>query len=136
MKANAIRQRGGLEFPKRLVVVGKNPGAVSAPEALQHIDGLRSLNLGVEQLCGIYFLCLDNEVVYVGQSICVVMRVLTHMNQTKDKKMFDHDRVFFLSVPREALDKMEREFIRALKPRYNLNGGGTGRRWEGDGCTV
>jgi len=58
------------------------------------------------------------------------------MNQTKDKKMFDHDRVFFLSVPREALDKMEREFIRALNPRYNLIGGGKGRRWEGDGCTV
>ena len=62
---------------------------------------------------GIYFLCEENEVVYVGQSVLPANRVQAHM---ADKKF---DRSFLLPVPREYLDKVEAAFIRALKPRLN-----------------
>ncbi len=66
-----------------------------------------------EDLPCIYFLCLADEVVYVGQSTNLCARLAQH----GDDKVFD--RAFYLVVRREDLDRIEGEFIRALRPRYN-----------------
>lgn len=64
---------------------------------------------------GVYFLCKETEVVYVGQSIVVAGRVGAHMG---DK---DFDWAFCMRVPRSDLDFVEGEFIRALRPKYNFS---------------
>lgn len=62
---------------------------------------------------GVYFLCSEGEVVYVGQSGNVFGRVGAHIGN----KTFDA--VFFVRVPQSDLDYVEGELIRTLKPKYN-----------------
>jgi hypothetical protein len=61
----------------------------------------------------IYFLCQGNDVVYVGKSTNLAARLPQHPAD----KVFD--RVFYLIVRLEELDRIEGEYIRALSPRYN-----------------
>ena len=67
------------------------------------------------QLCGVYFLFRQNEIVYIGQSINVIQRIGAHV--TERKKRFD--RVLYLPCPQGLLDFYERELIFQFKPRYN-----------------
>jgi excinuclease UvrABC nuclease subunit len=80
---------------------------------LQHIDPC------VNRFSGVYFLCDADEVVYVGQSVAVLSRIMTHVMERN--KRFDPDRIFFLPVPQSELLRAEGEFIRLLKPKYNGN---------------
>lgn len=61
----------------------------------------------------IYFLCQGDEVVYVGQSTNLAARLPQH----RIDKVFD--RVFYLIVRLDDLDRIEREYIRAIRPRYD-----------------
>jgi hypothetical protein len=64
----------------------------------------------------VYFLVRDDVVVYVGQTTNLHLRVARHR---RDKQF---DRVLHLPTPCEDLDRVERGFIHALQPEYNLNG--------------
>lgn len=68
---------------------------------------------------GVYFLCMDGAVVYVGQSVNVFGRVGAHIGN----KTFDS--VFFARVPASDLDFVEGSLIRLLKPKYNHSERGT-----------
>jgi hypothetical protein len=68
-------------------------------------------------MSGVYFLCLDGDVVYVGQSIAVGVRVGSHAGSKPC------DRIFALPVPPSELDAVEGAFIRILKPRLNMHPG-------------
>jgi hypothetical protein len=68
--------------------------------------------------CGVYFLVQDDRIVYVGQSIEVSGRVLTHFRD--GLKQFTHAAVL-LCAP-ERLDELEMFWIRALRPEYNRSG--------------
>ena len=73
-------------------------------------------------LCpGVYFLCQGDEVVYVGQSVSVPDRVMSHIRESRRPagKMFDPLRIFYLPVPESELLRVESEFIARLRPRYN-----------------
>ncbi len=61
----------------------------------------------------VYFLLDGDDVVYVGQSVSLQTRIISHK---KDKKF---DRVVYISCDRERLDEVEGTFIRALKPKFN-----------------
>jgi len=96
-----------------IIVAPPFPRAKDAPIALQSVPGLCEIAAQAE-ICGVYFLCEADEVVYVGQSINPSHRVREHR---KDRKKFD--RVFFLACPQSELDRVETEFILALEPALN-----------------
>lgn len=62
---------------------------------------------------GVYFLCKEGEVVYVGQSVHPSARIKTH--EASSSK--DFDRVYLLPVPESELDDTEAAFIKLLHPR-------------------
>lgn len=64
---------------------------------------------------GIYFLFLDEELVYIGQSLNVHARVGHHYRDSR--KTFN--RWTFIPAKREDLDRHERRLIRRFKPRLN-----------------
>lgn len=64
---------------------------------------------------GIYFLVKRGRVVYVGQSVSVLPRLVSHFHG-KEKEF---DRILFIQVPSEHLNKVEAAFIRHIDPEYN-----------------
>jgi hypothetical protein len=63
--------------------------------------------------CGIYFLIVGEEIVYVGQSINVMTRMADHARRIKFK------RFAFAPFPREHLDLVESIYIHLFRPRFN-----------------
>lgn len=101
--------------PLELRVIVDDPVPMEElPKALSLIPGIRQLDLGLLGE-GIYFLCKEKEVVYVGQSVNIPSRVTTHRNE--GQKIFN--RVYFLRCPEHELDRLEAQFIKTLKPRLN-----------------
>jgi predicted DNA-binding transcriptional regulator AlpA len=66
-----------------------------------------------EPRTGIYFLLLDGEIVYVGQSIDVFARLAQHIKE----KTFD--RWHWVPCPANQILSAERAYIRAFKPPLN-----------------
>ena len=63
---------------------------------------------------GIYFLCQDKKVVYIGQSKDVTTRVNAHTNSK------EFDSVTAMLVPEELLDEVEQYWIKRVKPKLNV----------------
>jgi hypothetical protein len=117
--ANNLLQRcNGMESLEVLVVSPAPIPIADRPDCLIHIDGLRQLPFGMYGP-GVYFLCKEKQVVYVGQSVNPIARINTHWT---DKKEFDA--VFFLPVPISELNRTEAKFIHALKPPLNASKNG------------
>jgi hypothetical protein len=83
------------------------------PQPLKAFRNLTEITETVFDGSGVYFLCLADEVVYVGQSGSVAHRVKSHV---QDKRF---DRVFWMRWPAHDLDRLERAMIRLLGPKYN-----------------
>lgn len=64
---------------------------------------------------GVYFLIKGNEIVYVGQSTQVEIRIDYH---TKTRKDFDEVRVL-CGIPKMFLTHVEGFYIKRYKPQYN-----------------
>jgi hypothetical protein len=79
----------------------------------------RLVDVSMSQVCGVYFLCSGDEVVYVGQARNVGARVAAHVDDPN--KQFQ--RAFAVAVTPENLDAVEGAFIRVLRPIYNCTGG-------------
>ena len=93
------------------------PDSIDCPYSLRKINR-HLVNLPDIFHSGVYFLCLEGEVVYVGQSINVANRLSEHLRT----KIFD--RVFILPIIKYNLDIVETAFILLLKPRYNITNKG------------
>lgn len=65
---------------------------------------------------GVYFLVDGDEIVYVGQTADLEVRIAMHLEA--GLKRFD--RAFWIELPADQLDAHEGAFIRALNPRYCL----------------
>lgn len=61
----------------------------------------------------IYFLCKSDRIVYIGQSINIGMRIAQHI---LDKNF---DRVFYMNIQKDDLDRIESELIEYYAPEYN-----------------
>ena len=61
----------------------------------------------------IYFLIDSGEIVYVGQSTNLALR----LNQHKNDKSFN--RILYMPIESNRLDEVERFFIEILEPKYN-----------------
>ncbi len=66
-------------------------------------------------VCGVYFLVNDGDVVYVGQSVNVHARIAQH--RTDPRKTFTHWAA--ISVRKEHLDFVESIYIHTFKPALN-----------------
>lgn len=62
---------------------------------------------------GIYFLCRDDRIVYIGQAVDLSRRIPQHL---KEKNF---DRVFYINVKEEDLNNVEIELIKYYQPEYN-----------------
>jgi hypothetical protein len=63
---------------------------------------------------GIYFLCKDKKVVYIGQSRDVLARVNGHIG------LKEFDSVMSMLVPEGLLDEAEQYWIKRIKPDLNV----------------
>lgn len=105
-------------IPLLLVNDNTRPDYASLPRALAAIsDKVHEFPMSCF-VPGIYFLCRDREILYVGQSVCVAARVPNHGD-----KLRQADRIFFLPVPYEQLDNVENALIRHLRPPLNRTPG-------------
>ena len=112
-----VKRNDPLEFPKLMKIFIPLKSREDIPPAgIANVPNLQLLQMNGTQ-SGIYFLCLDNEVVYVGQSKSILSRIATHLSE--GEKEFDQNRIYFLAMPPEMLGKIEKEFIFSLKPKYN-----------------
>ena len=92
------------------------------PESLKSICGRYKLpvfRVNEKGISGVYFLCKDDKVDYVGQSKDIKERIRIHRKEKR--KSFDS--IFALKLPQELLLKIEETFIVLLCPKYNNNGG-------------
>ena len=81
------------------------------PDALKDIANLSAMEIGYPP--SVYFLCQDERVVYVGQSVNPSARIPQHY---KDKKF---NKVYLLPVSEHKLLEVEHRYIRQFEPLYN-----------------
>lgn len=65
--------------------------------------------------CGVYFLVLKGEVVYVGQSVDILNRISKHRRAGKEFDAYN-----FIECAREDAPKVEADYIMAFMPTLNL----------------
>lgn len=86
------------------------------PSELTRINGLLKLPMTmINTPPGIYFLCKDHQIVYIGKAKNVYSRILTHINEEKK----DFNQVFFISCHINNLTTFERALIRYYHPPMN-----------------
>ena len=99
----------------------------------------------LEEVCGIYAILYNNEVIYVGQSINIRSRLDSHTNKARINEYIKRDQhnkntqlklefytliqehmdeIQFLYIPcdKKELDKYEEYYINKYKPKYNYIG--------------
>jgi len=64
---------------------------------------------------GIYFLFLNKEIVYIGQSENIEKRVFQHLSRRK----IIFDEWNYIKYPKELLNTKEADYILEYKPKYN-----------------
>jgi hypothetical protein len=109
---NITTRNEGKNFPD--VIRLNVPASVitdQPPKSIWNIPNLQQIPKHSYQT-GVYFLCKEDEVVYVGQSINPATRISTH-NQDAQK---DFDRVYLMPVPESELNDVEGSFIHHLQP--------------------
>jgi hypothetical protein len=107
---NVLCRFEGKPYPPQLRVVSEPEIAKYAPAS---INGIDNLCLVKESVPGVYFLVLDEKVVYKGQSVNPPMRVSQH----RKNKVFTDS--FFIPVPKSELDAVEGALIRLMNPPLN-----------------
>jgi len=86
------------------------------PDELLNIKNL--LELPIENIStpsGIYFLCKENKIKYIGQSNYITGRVTQHIAEG----IKDFSNVFFISCPLNKLNELETLLIRHFQPELN-----------------
>jgi len=64
---------------------------------------------------GIYFLCKNGKIQYIGQAVNVASRVITHITEG----LKDFDSVFFITCSINRLTQLESSLIRYFQPELN-----------------
>lgn len=84
---------------------------MDAPLSIADLNGLTKLDSLVDPV--VYFLCRGGDVVYVGQSICLLNRLRGHPCTGK------FDDIFYIRCTAEELASLEAYWIAKLKPTLN-----------------
>ena len=111
-----LQRYDGKAIPTDFTIVfeGGKTNPHSIPRGIQDLEGLRDVTELLQLRSGIYFLCEQGQVVYIGQSVRLGSRVNTHRSDGKD-----FDRIFFLPWPRFDLNRLEAALIKILHPPLN-----------------
>jgi hypothetical protein len=80
------------------------------------------------RICGVYFLVKDSTIVYVGQSTDVMGRLSEHCKNGRPFEKFA-----YIEEPECMLVAVERAYIVALAPRWNIHSNGTAGTGGQDG---
>lgn len=78
-----------------------------------------SVSLGRGIFCGVYFLLMDEDVVYVGGSNTLLSRLATHIR----KRAMKFNRIAFVKCDRRDVWTTEKAYIKAFDPIYNRRSG-------------
>lgn len=78
---------------------------------MQLPDGIKLFQRPAK-ICAVYFLFKNGVIIYVGQSINLCARLISHPIQ-------DWDEARYLECEPEKLDEIEKHWIIELKPRFN-----------------
>lgn len=113
---NLIKKCEGKDFPSKIVILSaeKSINILEAPPELRLLKDLRKCP-DIVDISGVYFLCKNGEIVYVGQSISIFTRISAH----RSNNLIDFDSVFFIPVPQQHLNDVEGTLIRHFKPKHN-----------------
>lgn len=112
---NLVEHVAGKDIPDPVKVVldaDRIKDYRKVPPAIREIENLRDITGEISRI-GIYFLCFNGEVVYVGQSVQAASRIKQHIHT----KVFTE--AYFLAWPRDDLNRIEGALIRSLRPRLN-----------------
>jgi hypothetical protein len=112
---NLMQVVEGRDRPAPVRVIAPAPRVVDfrkVPQALREIVGLCDITDEIMRT-GVYFLCRDGCVLYVGQSINAAARVAEHYRR------YEFESVLFLPWPGDDLDRLEAALIRELRPPLN-----------------
>lgn len=117
---NLVQVQQGVPLPKKLPihVTEAITHLHNVPGPLRALDGLEIVEEAA-RIPAVYFLCHENEVVYVGQSRNVLLRIQAHDDDPD--KIFD--RAYMIRIPESELLKVEGHFIHLLNPTYNRTNG-------------
>lgn len=113
IKHERLWVQDGAKMQIKVLALPDSPLAENVPAELATVENLKELRAN-EQLPCVYFLLRGRVVVYVGQSVQLLRRIISHQ---ADKEF---DRVLFIVVPATQLSEIERKFIKLLKPEYNV----------------
>ncbi len=69
--------------------------------------------LEIPNHCGVYFLLLKNEIVYVGQSVAVYRRINEHLASKR------FERIAYIPCDQSELDVLESLYIHLFRPKLN-----------------
>jgi hypothetical protein len=109
---NMLQRWIGRGIPEPVVLVAPRVLDFSkVPECLRMIANL--CDVSEFPRSGIYFLCHEGRLLYVGKSVNVSARIISH------REHHQFDRAFFLPWPSDDLDRIEQAFIRHLVPPLN-----------------
>jgi len=123
VSANLMQHNQGREMPTSLrVCVAAPPVTDAPPKCIENLPGLQQIP-HVEYQSGVYFLCKDQEVIYIGQSVSPGSRISAHC--AEGRRAFDS--AFLLPCPRSELNELEGSFIRVLKPSLQGRAGPNGK---------
>jgi predicted DNA-binding transcriptional regulator AlpA len=115
--------------PKRISVDADYPPG-EYPEELKDIHSHLFEYTMFRSIPCVYFLISFGQIVYVGQSKCLPLRVGQHKQSTKKAPKKNFDRVLFLRVPYEKLCDAESYYIKLLDPILNKSGFGGVPEWS------
>ena len=109
---NLVAHCAGRSLPHAIRAVIPAPEVIDKPpSSISNVPNLQQIPKN-EYQPGIYFLCKDSEVIYVGQSVSPSSRIGTHSGD----KTKDFDRVYLLPTPQSELNDVEAAFIHHLMP--------------------
>lgn len=104
----------------------KNSYKYRKPDELSEFPKVITLPLQViKKITGIYFLCKNKQIVYIGKSINIISRISTHSQVMEG----EFDSVFYIEVPECYIHEIEQELIHSFDPKLN-NGFGARNRGE------
>lgn len=123
IETNLIQIQNGQDFVTLQILNANKHLAKSTdniPFELSAIKNLYRIDQSIFTGSGVYFLCKDGVIKYVGKSVCVSARVATHIKE--GVKYFSE--IFYIAAPTNEIDALEKAFIHYFLPEYNSNGRG------------
>lgn len=118
IEQNLLRVQQGMKFVNLQLLNTEKHLARSSdnvPYSLSAVRTLYRIDTSIYTGSGIYFLCKDGDIKYIGKSVCVSARIGAHLTERSK----DFSEIFFIPAPTTEIDDLEKAFIHYFLPEYN-----------------